>query len=161
MTQNSINTSTALLQLISSTTTSVVTCSTAMPADDTIPQNTEGTEVLTATITPKYSTSKLVIEFSGTVNNDTNRNKIGVALFQDSTANALAANSYWPAHSSGVGAGDTGNLIHIMTSGTTSATTFKIRIGPDANTCYVNADQSGNALFNSTCQAILTIKEIL
>jgi hypothetical protein len=36
-----------------------------IPVDDTIPQNTEGTEILTATITPKFATSLILVRFDG------------------------------------------------------------------------------------------------
>src|SRR5260221_7352332 len=118
MTQNSVNTGAQVLQRLSTSTSAVVTCNTTMPSDDTIPQSTEGTQVLTLAITPVYSTSRLIIEFTGSINNDATQNNIGVALFQDSNANALAAHSFLPGNASGA-RGDNCNLLHVMTSGTT------------------------------------------
>ena len=34
-----------------------------IPGDDSIPQNTEGTEILTASITPRFATSTILIRF--------------------------------------------------------------------------------------------------
>jgi hypothetical protein len=114
-----------ILQVVSTFTGEVATGTTAMPGDDTIPQNTEGDQFLSLAITPKISTSKLWIHVVAALMNNSGASAQGLALFQDTTANALAvtwylayANSYF-----------TQILNHIMTSGTTSATTFKVRSG--------------------------------
>jgi len=107
--------------------------STHTVTEDVIPQNTYGTEVMTVTITPKSATSILIIEVHvfGFIN--AGGASAGMGLFQDSTANALAmvATSV---------ASNYHNIVinHSMTSGTTSATTFKIRIWPDAASFDVN-----------------------
>jgi hypothetical protein len=62
-----------------------------IPLDDTIPQNTEGAEFLTASITPSSSSSKVLIKAVVHVANDNASYINGVALFRDSVANALAA----------------------------------------------------------------------
>jgi hypothetical protein len=158
MTQNAINSKNPVLQIVTSSTVDVVTCSTAIPADDTIPQQgTEGTEVLTATITPKYSDSILEIIFSSQISNDATQNNVQVALFQDSTSNAIAAHSFLPGTTGSQAT--VGLLRHIMTSGTTSSTTFKIKVGPDANTCYVNANSTGTRLMGGVSSTRLTIVE--
>src|SRR5205085_1297835 len=106
-------------------TGAVATGTTVIPRDDTIPQNTEGDQYMSLSITPKSATSKLVIEAVFNYTFSTN-NLVAVALFQDSTANALAAAFNW------VGAADVEGQCafnHMVTSGTTSATTFKVRAG--------------------------------
>lgn len=156
MTQNNINSKNPLIQIVNSNTTSLVTCSTAMPYDNTIPQNTEGTEVLTLAITPVYSTSKLEIVFSSQGTGNGTPTSVNVALFQDSTAGALAAAAYKlesPAE------GRVTFLRHIMTAGTTSSTTFKIRVGPNAGTYYINGLTGGTRIFGGVASTRLTIKE--
>lgn len=116
----------AVRQVVSTITGAVATGTTALPFDDTIPQNTEGDQYMSLSITPKSATSKLVIEvvFNGSY---AINSQVAAALFQDSIANALAA----------AGAEViTGNqtmvnikFTYTMTSGTTSATTFKVRAG--------------------------------
>lgn len=146
-----------LVQLVSTSRTDVVTCNNALELDDTIPQNTEGDQVFTLTITPKSATSKLSITFMGIGGANGNAN-INSALFQDSTANALAASTAYNAVS--------GNPIniglrHVMTSGTTSATTFSIRIGTAAaETAYLNANGSGTRMFGGVAASSFTIEEI-
>src|SRR5688500_9566635 len=64
---------------------------TAMPADDTIPQVTEGVEIFSQSFTPKYSTSKIRIRFEGSMCSSVADTHMGVALFKDGAANAIAA----------------------------------------------------------------------
>ena len=156
MTQNRINRS-AVLQYLTTSTSSLVTCSTATPADDTIPQNTEGNEVLTLSITPTYSTSRLEIIFVAPFIKDANNGSAVVALFQDSTADALSALAQGVTNTLG------GILVlrHYMTSGTTSATTFKIRVGPGANSLYINGSSAGARLLGGVSSTRLTIVEYL
>jgi hypothetical protein len=132
----------AVVQMVDSTPyTTATTTTTAIPADDTIPQNTEGMEIATVTITPKATTHKLFIQFHfmGQISN----NDGAWALFQDSTANALAAGYL---NRSGVsnsqGATTSGGFM--MAAGTTSSTTFKLRCGPcSGGTLAVNGGTSG------------------
>lgn len=112
---------------------------TTIPIDDTIPQNTEGVEYVTVSITPKNSAHRLVIEASADVLDTAGATTyITGAIFQDSTASALAANilymNTFERHLV---------LRHEMAAGTTSATTFKFRMGPNSGTLYVNGNASG------------------
>lgn len=114
-----------IAQVVSTNFTAVATGATIIPGDDTIPQNTEGVEFMTQAVTPKSATNILVIEvnFMGTPSVAAD---VGIALFQDSTANAIAGTQTYQ----GVAGGRTTvTLRHIMVAGTTSATTFKIRGG--------------------------------
>ena len=113
-----------LKQFVSTQTGSVATGTTLIPDDDTIPQNTEGDEYMTLAITPQSTSNKLVIEVTVTGGPNT-AERIAVALFQDSTANALAAEQHYQ------GSSETfcTTFTHVMTAGTTSSTTFKVRIG--------------------------------
>lgn len=114
-----------------------------IPQDDTIPQNTEGQEVMTLAITPTSATSLLKIEVmcSGATSNNGN---FTIALFQDTTANALSA-AECKGNNSSPNMYDTGALTYVMVAGTTSATTFKVRMGPfsAAGTNYFNGLSGG------------------
>lgn len=66
--------------------------STAIPWDDTVPQNTEGAEVLSATLTPKSATNLLEVE--AVVHYSENENwsdYFVLSAFQDSATNAFAS----------------------------------------------------------------------
>lgn len=136
----------------------VATGSTTIPLDDTIPQNTEGVEYMTLAITPKSTTNKLLIEamFFGSFA-IAGGSDIVVALFQDTTANALAAVAQYMATSTGR---MTIPLQHYMTAGTTSSTTFKIRAGSNnAGTTTFNGF-SGGRVFSTIPKSFIKITEL-
>lgn len=148
----------AIQQVQYQVVTATATGTTQMPCDDTIPQSGEGDEYLTKAITPKSATNILVIETnlllgfnaSVSVENQT------VALFQDATANALAATSTWFPVSGGT---LTMSLRHIMLAGTTSSTTFKIRSGNhNAGTTRLNGT-AGARRFGGVASSTLKITE--
>lgn len=99
------------------------TGTTTVPDDDTIPQNTEGDEWMTVTITPTNTNNILVFEISAWFYSDADSPMIG-ALFQDSTASAIRAGRIHPLPRS-----IEFPLYHRMVAGTTSSTTFKFRAG--------------------------------
>jgi len=141
-------------QTVSTNYSAVATGTTLIPFDDTIPQITEGTEFMTQAITPKSTTNTLVIEALLFVASSVTAYVTG-ALFQDATANALAAGSTTP-----VGAYAHPILIrHSMTAGTVSATTFRIRAGMQtAGTTTFNGFSS-DRLFGAITKSNIKITE--
>lgn len=143
------------VQEVTTTSSAVATGATVIPYDDTIPQITEGTEAFTVAITPKATTHRLVIEASVTIACSVANNLI-IALFQDSTANALAA---------GVENQSTANgttnikLRHEMAAGTTSSTTFRIRYGGNAAGTFTLNGDSGNRKFGGITCSSITVRE--
>ena len=118
------------------------TVTAVMPADDTIPQISEGTNILQVVITPKSATNRLFI--TGQVIVHSAQTDHIIALFQDSTVNALAT-----ANQRGASTGEQ-ETISIMwngVAGTTSASTFQIRYGASgAGTYYINGSTVGREL---------------
>lgn len=114
------------VQIVSTNYSAVAIGTTTIPGDDTIPQNTEGTEFMTQAITPKSATNILIIEIDSSIASSAITNGIG-ALFQDSTANALAAKA---TRMSATDAATPLTIVHKMVAGTTSSTTFRFRAGP-------------------------------
>ena len=138
-------------QIVSTLVEAAATGTTSIPYDDTIPQNNEGNEYMTLAITPTNSSSVLRIDVKITSSNSTAGQNTGVALFQDSTAGALASALQ-------LTMGDTElqehSINHTMTAGTTSETTFKVRAGRhSAGTFYFNSkggtSYHGGVLFSS------------
>jgi hypothetical protein len=80
-----------------------------------------------------------------------------VALFQDSTANALAVSTLYMQTAT---AGGTVPLSYRMVAGTTSSTTFKIRIGTQGASTVTLNGQSSARLFGGVAISILKIKEV-
>lgn len=144
-------------QIVSTSTGAVATGSTALPFDNTIPQNTEGDQYQTLTITPKSSTSILIIWVVWNGANTTGSETMTLALFQDSTANALAAVAQNQATASGI---TNFSLVYKMTSGTTSATTFKVRVGTNGgSTVTFNGVAAGQRLGGAMLSS-MTIMEV-
>ena len=146
-----------VLQVVNSSTGAVSTGTTLIPSDDTIPQNSEGNEYMTLSVTPTASANKLMIETVVQVSSSAAGGRMMAALFQDSTANALAVSTQ--------GFVDANkpmmlSFTHYMTSGTTSATTFKVRVGASvAGTTTFNG-ASGARLYGGVSSSSITITEI-
>lgn len=147
---------TSVIQVVNTQIGAVATGTTVMVQDDTIPQKTEGDEYMTLAITPKSVTNVLKIEvcvhFACSIANT----RTFIALFQDTTASALAAGGC--AGSGAANAMVHGNLTHYMAAGTTSETTFKVRLGPEAGTLTFNG-QGGSRLFGGVLASSITITE--
>ena len=126
--------------------------------DDTIMQNTEGTEFMTLAITPTKATNKLKIDVFINLNHDSTNKIIVAGLFQDSTADALAQmNSTEDLSNSPLLI----SFTHFMTAGTTSPTTFKVRGGTDAAaTVTFNGRDGSNRRLGGRYASTITITEI-
>lgn len=134
------------------------TGTTTIPADDTIPQNTEGTEFMSVAFVPSESVNVLDIQAKTYLSRNAAPGIVVAALFQDSTANALA--SAWQNVISNQGAFYT-MLNHMMLAGTSSSTTFKIRAGGEAaSTTYFNGNSAGR-YFGGTMYSYIRITEIM
>jgi len=146
-----------LVQFKSAEYTTRTSFTTAFPFDDTVPQNTEGTEIITLAITPTSASNKLVIEFFLPMWDGDSARVGTVALFQDSTADALAVGqniNSTNTYSTQLG------LVHIMDAGTTNSTTFKIRVGPNAGTMFVNRRSDANYFGATSLHTTLRITEV-
>lgn len=148
---NIVNAPNVLIQTVSANSTALIQATTIIPRDDTIPQNDEGDEIITVSITPTSATNILEINFV-TFGGSSNT-IVFMALFQDATVNALSAS--WLLGNIG-----NGNLMYRMTAGTTSSTTFKIRCGQQsgANTLDING-YSTSRLYGGVACTHMTVKE--
>ena len=146
------------LQTVYAQTTSLIEIDGVIPADNTKPQNTEGDEVLAATITPSSATNKILVQalLTGTLGGAAGT--ITVALFKDSAADALATS--WVSGSSGFAL--TIPFAYQDTPNTTSAVTYKIRLGyPGTGSgLYLNRGALGVAIYNGTMTSSMTLTEI-
>jgi len=116
---------------------------TEIPNDNTIPQNTEGEEILTvATGTLASATNRLrvrviipLISGSGVIH-------AMAALFRDSTADAVQAGAFTFNAAARYGPI---SFEYEVVAGATTATTFKLRVG-GGGTLYVNGDNASRIL---------------
>lgn len=147
----------SVVQTVYTSTGAVATGTTTIPDDDTIPQNTEGNEFMTLAITPTNTNNKLLIVFNGYFAHSVNLTGVACALFQDTTAGALATSSQNLVN--GGGRGSMVHLRHYMTAGTTSSTTFKIRVGSTTGTTTFNGDATARK-YGGNMSSSITIMEI-
>lgn len=133
-----------VIQVVSTTTSSYTSCGTAIPDDDTIPQlSTEGTTVLTRAITPQSASSTLLVQVIVHCSSDGTAGQACIALHRDSTESALSAVR---SNSDQAQKSITIPLNHAVTSGSTSATTFKVNLGPSSGTVYFNGSSAARIL---------------
>jgi hypothetical protein len=153
----------SMVQSVQSLYTTKLLINQGIPIDDTIPQNTEGQEVTTLSITPTNTNNILVITWNvGYCAEVASNWEVICALFQDTTANALCAtvggNLYTPA----ITYGGQCVLRYFKTAGTTSSTTFKIRMGirVSGTNGYVLNGSGANRVFGGVSAGMFQIQEI-
>ncbi len=152
-----VTASNPVIQRQSGQVQSSTTGTTVIPGDNTIPQKTEGDQYMTVSITPKASGNILVIEgVAYAANSAAAGNSLILAIFQDTTSNALSTAVQLFSTSGGVVAIP---FKYSMAAGTTSATTFNIRIGCNtAGTTTFNGS-GGSQLFGGTLNSYLSVTE--
>ncbi len=155
--QVAVNKKGTIVQVVNTQTGAMISGATATPLDDTIPQITEGYQFMTLAITPTVSTNKLMIDVVFTGQASAAADGI-FALFQDSTANAVAA--VLDAVDIVSNGTSCTHFRHYMTAGTTSSTTFQLRVGTAAGgTITMNGFTAARKL-GGVCASSITITEI-
>lgn len=152
----------SIVAVHSATLTTRKDITTVIPLDDTIPQISEGSEVFTVTLTPTSATNKLVFLVDLTwMMNISAASAACVALFQDSTVNAIAAKVLGYASAALYGESV---MVFSMAAGTTSETTFKVRAGlssnPGSHHLYINGNNSISPFFGGKCISSITVLEV-
>ena len=132
----------ALVQSVRGTYSTNENLTANIPADDTIPQNTEGTSIISVTITPKFADSIIRFRFAGTGSASTTAALIA-AIFLNSGANAIAS-TYVSIETAGYARPLT--VEGQITPGSTSALTLTIRVGSSGGTARMNGNASGRFL---------------
>jgi len=127
-----------------------------IPYDDTIPQVTEGNEIAVATITPKYSNSKIRITFTGI--GDTNPDDtLTVALFRDGGTSAIAAAAVRTQN-------DPCQIVlrYQDAPATTSEVTYSIRAGANngGSNAAFNGMASPSRRLGGVAKNVLTLEEV-
>lgn len=142
-------------QVVADTNATIQTTATTIPFDDTIPQITEGGEMLLKEITPTNASSTLEIDVNIQVGSSTTTT-VTAALFVDSTADAINA----------MGESVDATTIrcikytHRVSAGSTSARTYRVRIGGASGTASMNGVNGGRK-YGGVCTSSIIIREIL
>jgi hypothetical protein len=129
---------------------------TQIPFDNTIPQSTEGTQIISVSFTPKSTTSRVRLRFSGVFALSGASTAAG-ALFSSASANALAARTKT------VSAADSREQMfieHEYVPGTTSALTYSVRVGPLTGVTMRMNGSSSTSEFGGTEVCTLIVEEI-
>ena len=147
-----------IIQIVSTQTGAVATGSTPIPFDDTIPEITEGDEYMTLAITPASASNRLLIEVTCQAENGTAAARhIVAALFRDAITNALACVFLR------VESDDRPRAItfqHIMTAPSTSAMTFRVRIGMETSGTITFNGSGGARKYGGVLASSIVITEI-
>lgn len=129
-----------------------------IPADDSIPQVGEGTQILSVSIAPKSITNRVRVRAEVPMGLPSGASGIGcIALFRNGGTNAIDAR--FPRLVDGFG-----NYCAVLefehVPGSTSAQTYTIRAGGASFDVYVNADLNGR-LGGGVSRATLIVEEIV
>lgn len=147
----------SVVQTVSTFNSSNLSISGSIPLDNTTPEVTEGTSVMSQAITPKYASSKLLIRatvFLGTPSNSNNHGVI--ALFSDSVNIAAGL-----IHGEQSGTDFTTSIIEAVVDAVdVTSRVISVRIGRTSSSFTLNADGGGNAVLNGQSKASLIIQEI-
>lgn len=143
-------------QTVSTQTGTSATGTGQIPFDNTIPQSGEGDQYMTLAITPKSAASTLIIDVVWVGASASNAQMTG-ALFQDATAGALAAASQNAVADTML----TLSFRHVMVSGTTSSTTFKVRAGTNAIGLTTFNGRTGSQAMGGAMASSIVIREVL
>lgn len=149
-----------IVQYVTTKINTTITTLSVIPDDDTPPQNTEGAQILTQSITPTNISNLLLIVVEAQIGIDGFADvACGLSLFQDSTADAIQAIQYGGA----AGSRDNVNMSYIMTAGTTSSTTFNVRFGQGGSgaNLTLNGIASGARKYGGATSSSITIYELL
>ncbi|OAE37635.1 hypothetical protein [Agrobacterium tumefaciens] len=135
--------------------TSQVTLS-ATPFDGTIPQNTEGTQVLSQTFTPKKTTSRVRISIQSTGDTTSNTpTTVVAALFLNSGSDAIAAKASSTA--SALGNWWTVSLDFEHVPGVATEVTYTVRLGIGSGGARINGPVNFGGVGKG---ATMTIEEV-
>jgi hypothetical protein len=145
----------SIIQTVSATYTSNADLTATIPLDDTIPQITEGTEVVAVTITPTSAASTIEISFHA-FGAASSASVLIAALFKDSGSNALQVSSMI---AGGSGLPDCISVNFLENAVNTSARTYRVRVGMSSGTCRLNGTLTSR-LFGGAAAAYLVAREI-
>ena len=116
---------------------------TVIPYDDTIPQSTEGVQILSVTINVPSATAEVFVFAQGTTSR-TSGTSTGITALFNGGANAIAASiNYIDAINAPAGCW---NIVHRYVPGASGNVTFTVRTGPDTGTIRLNGTTSARFL---------------
>jgi len=133
--------------------------STVMVYDDTIPQSSEGTQVLSVSITTQSASSRVRISYAawGTLTNGSDT--LMSAVFRDSATDALQDSVFAGPITYTTGVLSSVSLVFEDAPGSVGTFAYKLRIGA-TSTCRLNGGLAGRK-FGGASAATLVLEELL
>lgn len=125
-----------------------------IPMDDTVPQSAEGTQILTASITPLASGNKILISASGNIC-AAGAGAVTVAVFRGTTCIIAKA-----VYSAGPVAPVSWGFEFEDSPATTSATTYSIRVGAPSGNVVCNGDVSSGRFLGGSQACTMELLEL-
>jgi hypothetical protein len=151
----------AVLQVIQATYTANADLTVGIPFDDTIPTNTEGTQIISQAITPASSSNKVLCSVSvwGHVVAGVQGDGFAVALFRGSTCIQVAFTSAIDDN----GTSPTQLFQNVSfefqdSPASASAQTYSVRVGGNASTIRLNGSTTGRK-FGGASASVLRLME--
>ena len=134
--------------------TSALDLTSAIPADNTTPLNSEGTQILTTSFTPTSTSNKIEVQFNGYLNHSTEQGLMVLALFEDSTC----VGARWQRQpNNGIAIS---SLQFEFTPSSTAAATYSLRAGPSSGNGFLNKDALGSHTLGGLMEYSMTILEV-
>jgi hypothetical protein len=146
-----------VVQVVRNSDGAVNTAATILPADNTIPQITEGAQFMSQSLNPTSAINSLLVEgILYFANSAAAGVGVTTALFQDAAVDALAA-SVKP--SPGAGYVNDFHLRYVMRAGTTSSTTFRARAGSSSAGTLTFNGAGGTGLMGGVLLSSMSVTE--
>ena len=146
----------ALIQVAENYTGAVASGGTAIPLDDTIPAAAEGFLFMTQAITPTSAANILRITHLGYYSQAGTSN-MGIALCQD--GGAAIATGLSNGGVTGIATNDL--LFYSMVAGTSSSTSFTIRVGDATGDSVTFNGNGGTRRYGGTLSSMLRVEEVV
>jgi len=128
-----------------------------MPADNSIPQIGEGSEILLTTITTKNASNKVRISITGNLASSTGPDSGAVAVFINGGTNAITA---LPLTTTQVNYSLPISLIYEHVLGNVATHTYSVRVGVSTYSTYVNGNSSGR-LYGGVARWSMLLEEVV
>lgn len=146
---------TAVVQTVYTSTAATTAITAAIPADDSVPTSSEGTEALSAAITPKSASNHVLV--SGVINVGISADAaLTVAVFRGTTCIGVfgkkADSTSSPGESIPFSLRDSPS--------TTSETTYSVRVGKNTGTVALNTDDGTNRIHGGARDCTMLLAEV-
>lgn len=145
----------AVLQTVHAQTSTEFTCSTAIPNDNSVPQSTEGDQILTATITPSSNTSKVLILLNIAMLDANGAVIVAMPIFRGGTSAIATCALYVQGSNYPRPVSES----FLDSPASASAVTYTVRVGPASGIAYVNRSSAGS-FYGGTLISSIRLLEI-